>query len=192
MYKNNSRDGSKFKGFSPYQLSCNLTGKYHAIGYYSYTNRYPPFEMKHLLSLILLVSNLTLLGQNEEEMTVEIQGIDTTDVFYNYYTFDTTAIPKQNVIAIRQLWVDKADTSKTNRLRLGQSYIVNVDPIGPEKGVWDGDTVHYRGHARFSSIFIDGQRIDKKRKQKKNSEFIPEEAIIRIDYYELKKIRNGG
>ena len=37
MYKNNSRDSSKFKGCSPHQLFCNLTGKYHAIGYYSYT-----------------------------------------------------------------------------------------------------------------------------------------------------------
>jgi len=39
MYKNNSRDSSKFKGFSPLQLSCNLKGKCHAIGYYSYTQR---------------------------------------------------------------------------------------------------------------------------------------------------------
>ncbi len=39
MYKNNSRDSSKFKGYSPLQLSCNLTGKCHAVGYYSYTNR---------------------------------------------------------------------------------------------------------------------------------------------------------
>ena len=39
MYKNNSRDSSKFKGCSPLQLFCYLTGKYHAIGYYSYTNR---------------------------------------------------------------------------------------------------------------------------------------------------------
>jgi hypothetical protein len=27
MYKNNSRNGSKYKGCSPLQLSCNLTGK---------------------------------------------------------------------------------------------------------------------------------------------------------------------
>ena len=39
MYKNNSRDSSKFKGCSPLQLSCNLTGKCHAVGYYSYTLR---------------------------------------------------------------------------------------------------------------------------------------------------------
>ena len=39
MYKNNSRVSSVFKGFSPLQLSCNLTGKCHAVGYYSYTNR---------------------------------------------------------------------------------------------------------------------------------------------------------
>jgi hypothetical protein len=40
MYKNNSRVSSKFKGFSPLQLSCNLTGMKPAIGYYSYTKRY--------------------------------------------------------------------------------------------------------------------------------------------------------
>ncbi len=40
MYKNNSRFSSKFKGCSPLQISCNLTRKCHAIGYYSYTKRY--------------------------------------------------------------------------------------------------------------------------------------------------------
>ncbi len=39
MYKNNSRNSSKFKGCSPPQLSCILTGKSHAVGYYSYTIR---------------------------------------------------------------------------------------------------------------------------------------------------------
>jgi hypothetical protein len=40
MYKNNSRDSSKFKGCSPLKLSCNLTVKFYTVGYYSYTNRY--------------------------------------------------------------------------------------------------------------------------------------------------------
>ena len=40
MYKNNSRDSSKFNDCSPFQLSCNLTGKCHEVGYYSYTYRY--------------------------------------------------------------------------------------------------------------------------------------------------------
>ena len=38
MYKNNSRDSSKFKGCSPLQLSCILTGLKPAIGYYSHTS----------------------------------------------------------------------------------------------------------------------------------------------------------
>ena len=38
MYKNNSRDRSEFKGCSPLQLSCILTGMKPAIGYNSYTN----------------------------------------------------------------------------------------------------------------------------------------------------------
>jgi len=44
MYKNNSRDSCKFMGFSPLQLSCNLTEMCHAVGYYSYTNRYKSFK----------------------------------------------------------------------------------------------------------------------------------------------------
>ncbi|RZT95672.1 hypothetical protein EV201_0296 [Ancylomarina subtilis] len=44
MYKNNSRDSSKFKGCSPLQLSRNLTGKHHAFGYYSYTHRCSTLE----------------------------------------------------------------------------------------------------------------------------------------------------
>ena len=39
LYKNNSWDSSKFKGFNPLQFSCNLTGKCQEFGYYSYTNR---------------------------------------------------------------------------------------------------------------------------------------------------------
>jgi len=40
MYKNNSRDSSKFKGCSSLQLLCNLTVMKPAIGYYSYTYRW--------------------------------------------------------------------------------------------------------------------------------------------------------
>ncbi len=40
MYKNNSLDSSIFKGFSTLQLSCNMTGKCPAVGYYSYTQRW--------------------------------------------------------------------------------------------------------------------------------------------------------
>ncbi|BDD01426.1 hypothetical protein PEPS_37060 (plasmid) [Persicobacter psychrovividus] len=44
MYKNNSRNISKFKGYSPLQLLFNLTRKCHATGYYFYTNRCKQFE----------------------------------------------------------------------------------------------------------------------------------------------------
>lgn len=44
MYKNNSQFNSKIKGCSPLQLFCNLTGKCHAVGYYSYTKRYLAFK----------------------------------------------------------------------------------------------------------------------------------------------------
>lgn len=35
MYNNNSRNSSKFKGCSPFQLLCVLTGIKPAIGYFS-------------------------------------------------------------------------------------------------------------------------------------------------------------
>jgi len=37
LFKNNSRDSSKFKDCSPLQLSCDLIGMKQTIGYYSYT-----------------------------------------------------------------------------------------------------------------------------------------------------------
>ena len=43
MYKNNSRNSSKFKDCSPLQLYRNLKDLSTAIGYYSYTNRYASF-----------------------------------------------------------------------------------------------------------------------------------------------------
>jgi len=39
MYKNNSQDSSKLRGFIPLQFSCNSTGKKPEVGYYSYTYR---------------------------------------------------------------------------------------------------------------------------------------------------------
>ncbi len=39
MYKNNKRDSSNIMSFSPLKLTCSLTEKYHAVGYYSYTKR---------------------------------------------------------------------------------------------------------------------------------------------------------
>ena len=39
MYKNNSRDSSKFKSCSPLQLYRKLKMNCSAVGYYSYTNR---------------------------------------------------------------------------------------------------------------------------------------------------------
>lgn len=47
MYKNNSRDSSKFKGCNPHKISCSVTGKCHAIGYYSYTNRCHALKNQH-------------------------------------------------------------------------------------------------------------------------------------------------
>ncbi len=40
MYKNNSRESSKFKCFSPLQSLCIWIMNYPAIAYFEYTNRY--------------------------------------------------------------------------------------------------------------------------------------------------------
>lgn len=39
MYKNNSRNGSNFKGCSPIQPFCGLKNLQSAVGYYSCTKR---------------------------------------------------------------------------------------------------------------------------------------------------------
>lgn len=135
---------------------------------------------------------ISVFGQDTITMTVEIQKIDTAQPFYNYYTFDSTANPKENQIILKQIWVEKSDTAKTNKIRLGELLTVVLFPIGPEKTIWDGDTITLRGHARpRNSVFIDGQLIQTDKKKKK-SEINPEQSAIRIDYYELKKIKNGG
>ncbi len=46
MYKNNSRNSSKFKGCSSLQLSRILKDLSSAIGYYSYTNRCAAYKKK--------------------------------------------------------------------------------------------------------------------------------------------------
>lgn len=60
MYKNNSRDRSKIKGCSPLQLSCNLTGKLPAVGYYSYTSRYQQFNKYEIYEQASLKINYSL------------------------------------------------------------------------------------------------------------------------------------
>ncbi len=39
MFKNNGRFSIKIKSRSPLQLLCILTGKWHTVGYYSFTER---------------------------------------------------------------------------------------------------------------------------------------------------------
>ena len=136
---------------------------------------------------------ISVFGQETITMTVEIQKIDTSQFFYNYYTFDSTANTKENLIILKQIWVERSDTAKTKMMRLGEPLNVVLFPIGPEKTIWDEDTITLRGHARpRNSVFIDGQLIQTDKKKKKKSEFDPEKSAIRIDYYELKKIKNGG
>jgi hypothetical protein len=148
--------------------------------------------MKNLLAIIAMTLTISVFGQDTITMTVEIQKIDTTQFFYNYYTFDSTANRKENLIILKQIWLEKSDTAKVNKIRLGERINLVLFPIGPEKAIWEGDTITLRGHARSrNSVFIDGQLIQTDKKKKK-SEFDPEKSAIRIDYFELKKIKNGG
>jgi len=62
MYKNNSRDSSKFKGCCPLQFSCNLTRKYHAVGYYSYTNR--STQANIILNIVVIKMSLRKIARN--------------------------------------------------------------------------------------------------------------------------------
>jgi hypothetical protein len=62
MYIQNRRDSSKFNACSPLQLSCNLTGKCHAIAYFAYTNRWWLFKYQMNLSRTTILFVL-LFGQ---------------------------------------------------------------------------------------------------------------------------------
>ncbi len=72
MYKNNSRDSSKLKDCSPLKLSCDLSGKYHAVGGIFL---YKPLaiitttmkENKIHLLLMLIITTLFVSCNNEEE-----------------------------------------------------------------------------------------------------------------------------
>jgi hypothetical protein len=66
MHKNNSRNSSKFKGCSPLQVSCNLTGKCYAVGYYSYAKRCTPFKKSELARMNIDRKLKTLRKQIDE------------------------------------------------------------------------------------------------------------------------------
>jgi hypothetical protein len=104
-------------------------------------------KMKNLLTIIAMTLTFSVFGQDTITMTVEIQKIDTTQFFYNYYTFDSTANRKKNLIILKQIWVEKSDIEKINKIGLGERLNVVLFPIGPEKKIWEGDTINLRGHA---------------------------------------------
>src|SRR5690606_136030 len=62
MYIQNRRDSLKLKGCSPLQLSCSLTGKYHAIAYFAYTNRYGSAAKKYAQHRANALKNTTETG----------------------------------------------------------------------------------------------------------------------------------
>lgn len=150
-------------------------------------------EMKYLIIILLSILTVQLKGQSDTVMFIEVLKIDTTQPIYNYYTIDSTIYPKRNLIVISQVWVDKRDRDKIKQLQLGDKLTVEMDLIGPGKTLWGEDTVGLRGHARArnSTFFIDGENSKLKNKQRK-SDFNPEKAVIRVDYFELKKIKYGG
>ena len=61
MYKNNSRDSCKFRGFSPLQLHRKLKVWSSTIGYYSYTKRCHTFEKSNNLTLKLNEKGYSLI-----------------------------------------------------------------------------------------------------------------------------------
>ena len=73
MYKNNSRNSSKFKGCSPLQNCIGLISLKPAIAYFAYTKRYKPLMrvyMKYILqiSIFLLVLNITDIFAQKSEV----------------------------------------------------------------------------------------------------------------------------
>jgi hypothetical protein len=89
MYKNNSRDSSKFKGCSPLQLLCNLTGMKHAVGYYSYTNRYPQAEKPaaHFSTFGFCRHTKPTLKKPKELKFSQRYDLDSSNKKFNFVTY---------------------------------------------------------------------------------------------------------
>ncbi|HKK61925.1 MAG TPA: DUF1349 domain-containing protein [Bacteroidales bacterium] len=101
MYKNNSRDSSKFSGCSPLQLSCSLTGKCHAIGYYYYTTRGGEFEVSVKISgnYKTRFDQMGLMLRIDEEYWIKT-GIEYVDGVYNFSTVVTDVHRNWSVIEL--------------------------------------------------------------------------------------------
>jgi len=125
-------------------------------------------------------------GQIDTILKVQLNKIDTTFALYNYYTIDSTIYPRRNLIVIRQIWSDKLNVKTNLKLKIGQELTLLVFPIGPEKTVWENDTIILRGHARGRNVsYIDGQLVTSNFNK---SNFKLENAGIRMEYFELKEV----
>ncbi len=86
MYKNNSRFSSKFKGCSPLQLSCNLTGMKPAIGYYSYTNYAGALNVILAIEEYITVFSPVFIGLNASAPTFRHLNTFLFDYCFCFFT----------------------------------------------------------------------------------------------------------
>jgi len=142
MYKNNSRDSSKFKGCSPLQLSCNLTENFNAIGYYSYTNRYATFNGNNMKKIYLFFIFLSFLLSELAYCQTGKLGFDNTsgidygiDIIMDSSSSNFWKIGKPNGIVFNEAFQSEnavyIDKNLMNSDTLSSSFTIKYHIIPP-------------------------------------------------------------
>lgn len=126
----------------------------------------------------MLFLTLKSFSQDLQELDIKIREIDTTQPLFDFITFDQSFRTSDSVVVVKQLWVNKHKLEYTTPFLVNKEYTVIVEQIGPDRQIFDNDTLELRGHTRvWDELWLekeneaDGQRV--------------------IQYFELIKIING-
>ncbi|MCF7859836.1 MAG: hypothetical protein K9N07_11030 [Candidatus Cloacimonetes bacterium] len=122
-------------------------------------------------------------------MRVKILSTDTVNRCFNTYTFDSLCYPRENLIKIKKIWVDKNDSSLIKRLKPNKYYKVIIKDVAPGVLSLRYDTTCRGGHEQKIVGFIDPEKVLREEERQKTSDFIPDSAGIRINYYKLLEIK---
>jgi hypothetical protein len=130
--------------------------------------------MKPLFTLLSLILHLSVLGQSDTLMDVELKNVK-TDVKHSYFTFDSVPDLASKTIVIKYLWTENEKLEKSKELVVGFQGAVLAEPKGPKNLL--GEEILGRGtRAGGNSLLIEGIEL-------------PEGfEMMRVDYYYLKEV----
>jgi hypothetical protein len=128
------------------------------------------------INIIVILISSNIYGQSDTVLNVNILKIEENN------TFDSLCVPARNLIELKTLWVDKSDTNQYD-IQLHKDYEVVANQVGPQKAIWDGDTIHFRGHSKIDIYYIDADKIKFGDEKQLESEFDPANAVMILNYY---------